>query len=76
MKITYLDNGGQGFAEIVEVAEGTTVGQLFMDKKPNEAPSSYLIRVNRQPCTHQQVLTDGCTVSVVPSKVDGAAQTR
>ena len=35
MKILYVNNDGGGFADTVEVDEGTTVASLFADKVSN-----------------------------------------
>ena len=49
MKILYLNNDGAGFADYVEIAEGTTVTSFFAERVPHGKPQDYLIRVNRQP---------------------------
>ena len=74
MKILVINNNGGGFADYVEVAEGMTVKQLF-EKQVNSKPENYLIRVNRQPSSQDQVLSEGDRVSFTPVKVEGAAQT-
>ena len=38
MKILYINNDGGGFADHIEVDEGTTVAQLFHDRIPNGKP--------------------------------------
>ena len=35
MKILYLNNDGGGFADYVEIAEGTTVAKLFAERVPH-----------------------------------------
>ena len=55
MKVLYINNDGGGFADYVEVAEGTTVGQLFGQRMPGGRPHNYLIRVNRLPASAEQV---------------------
>ncbi|MGD0140162.1 MAG: molybdopterin converting factor [Tepidisphaeraceae bacterium] len=73
MKIFFLNNDGGGFADQIEVAEGTTLGQLFQQRMPGCDPHNYLIRVNRQPAVAEEPLTEGCRVSVTPTKIQGAA---
>jgi len=54
MRILFLNNDGAGFADYVNVTDGTTVEQFFTIKMEGREPSDYLIRVNRRPV---QVLT-------------------
>ena len=49
MKIMFINNDGGGFADFINIEEGTTVEQLFKNKMPLEKSTDYLIRVNRQP---------------------------
>ena len=72
MKVLWINNDGGGFADYVEVAEGTTVERFLAERLPNTKPGDYLIRVNRQPVARDQVLADGDRVSATPTKVDGA----
>jgi hypothetical protein len=73
MRITYINNDGAGFADAIDVAAGTTVAALFSQKLPDRAASDFLIRVNRQPTTADQVLQPGDRVSITPTKIEGAA---
>ena len=72
MKILYVNNDGGGFADYVEVAEGTTVTKFFAAQVPHGRPQDYLIRVNRQPVSADQVLQEGDRVSFTPTKIEGA----
>jgi len=76
MKILFLNNLGAGFADQIDIAEGTTVAQLFEQRVSHGSPSDYLIRVNRQPTTSDYVLQPGDRVSVTPTKIEGAAVLR
>jgi hypothetical protein len=71
MRILYVNNDGGGFADHIEVAEGTTVQKLFEDRIAGK-PDDYLIRVNRQPATREQVLQEGDRVTFTPVKIEGA----
>jgi hypothetical protein len=73
MKVMFINNDGGGFADYVEVADGTTVGQFFVEKMPGMAASDILIRVNRQPVSADSVLHDGDRVTMTPVKIEGAA---
>jgi sulfur carrier protein ThiS len=73
MKVMFINNDGGGFADYVEVAEGTTVGQFFLEKMPNRSADEILIRVNRQPVPADAVLHDGDRVTMTPVKIEGAA---
>jgi len=56
MQITYINNDGSGFADKIEIVEGTTIEQLFSQRVSYGKPQDYLIRVNRQPTTAGYVL--------------------
>ena len=74
MKVLYINNDGGGFADYVEVAEGTTVGQLFGQRMPGGRPHNYLIRVNRLPASADQILHEQDRVSFTPTKIEGAGR--
>ena len=76
MKILYINNDGGGFADHIEVTEGTTVGKLFARRVENGNPANYLIRVNRQPTAADQLLREGDRLSITPTKIEGAASFR
>ena len=73
MRILYVNNDGGGFADYVDVADGTTVDKFFSQQLPGREPEDYLIRVNRQPVARDQVLQDGDRITMTPTKVEGAA---
>ena len=73
MRVLYINNDGGGFADHIEVPEGTTVGQLFARQVASGRPEDYLIRVNRQPVPGGQVLQENDRVSFTPVKIEGAA---
>jgi sulfur carrier protein ThiS len=72
MQILFINNDGAGFADYVEVAPGTTVAEFFEARLPHADPSSYLIRVNRQPVAADQRLQSGDRISLTPAKIEGA----
>ena len=72
MNFLYVNNDGGGFADTVEVADGTTVAGFFSEKSPGRRPGDYLIRVNRLPASAEQVLQPGDRVTVTPTKIEGA----
>ncbi len=72
MKIFYINNSGSGFADQIQVPEGTTIGELFSQKMPGGHPGDFLIRLNRGPASANEVLTEGCRVSITPVKIEGA----
>jgi hypothetical protein len=72
MRILVINNDGGGFADYVEIEEGTTVAQLFERQVPSGKSRDYLIRVNRQPTSHDQVLVEGDRASFTPTKIEGA----
>lgn len=75
MKILTINNDGGGFADYVEVPEGTTVQQLFEQQVKSPNPANYLIRVNRQPVPASQPLQEGDRISITPVKIEGAGVT-
>ena len=72
MKILYIDNSGGGFADYVNICEGTTVDKFFSEKMHGGKAEDYLIRVNRQPVPRDYVLQEGDRVTVTPVKIEGA----
>jgi sulfur carrier protein ThiS len=71
MKVLVINNDGGGFADYVEIAEGTTVQELFRQHVENGKPADYLIRVNRLPVPADQVLVEGDRISFTPTKIEG-----
>ena len=72
MKVLFINNDGGGFADHIDVPEGTTVRGLFQERIHGGKPDAYLIRVNRQPVSADQTLCDGDRVSFTPVKIEGA----
>ena len=72
MRILFVNNDGGGFADYVQVEEGTTVEQFFQEHLPNRKSEDYLIRVNRQPVAKDYLLRDGDRVTMTPTKIEGA----
>jgi len=72
MRILFINNDGGGFADHIDVEAGITVGELFGDRLPERKPEDFLIRVNRQPVSKDQVLQEGDRVSIMPTKIEGA----
>ncbi len=72
MKVLFINNDGGGFADYIEVEEGITVRALFKREIPHGQAEGYLIRVNRQPASADQVLQDQDRVSFTATKIEGA----
>ena len=72
MQILYINNLGSGFADHIQIEQNTTVSKLFSDRMPGCKPEDYLIRVNRQHVSGNQVLQEGDRVSITPTKIEGA----
>ena len=73
MKILVINNDGAGFANYLDLSHGTTVEELFRRQMGSQAKAeNYLIRVNRQPVSRDQILVDGDRMSITPTKIEGA----
>jgi len=73
MRILFINNLGGGFADFINVEEGTDIEKLFKQKMPAEQAQDYLIRVNRQPVPKDYILKENDRVTITPTKIDGAA---
>jgi len=73
MRILFVNNLGGGFADFINVEEGTSIEKLFKQKMSCENSEDYLIRVNRQPVPKDYVLKENDRVTITPTKIDGAA---
>ena len=71
MKILFINNLGSGFADYVNIPDGTTVSELF-EQRMQGRPDDYLIRVNRLPVTRDQILQEGDRVTMTPIRIEGA----
>jgi sulfur carrier protein ThiS len=72
MKILFINASGGGFADYLEIEDGTTVRKLFTQQLPEREPEDILVRVNRMPVPADYVLQEGDRVSMTPTKVHGA----
>ena len=72
MRILFINNLGGGFADFINVEEGTNIEKLFKQKMSNEQSADYLIRVNRQPVPKDYVLKENDRVTITPTKIEGA----
>jgi hypothetical protein len=72
VRILLINNDGGGFADHIDVADETTVETLFKQRVPGRKAEDFLIRVNRQPASADQILHDGDRVSFTPTKIEGA----
>ena len=67
-----INTAGGGFADYIDIDDGTTVRQLFEQQVKTPNPENYLIRVNRQPVPADQILQEGDRISFTPTKIVGA----
>lgn len=72
MRILFVNNHGGGFADYIEIPQGTMVAELFERQMQSAKPADYLIRVDRQPAARDQVLVEGNRVTMTPIKIEGA----
>ena len=75
MRILVINNDGRGFADYIDVEQGTTVHALFEQVVKHGRPEDYLIRINRQPVSADYVLQDGDRASFTATKIQGARRT-
>lgn len=76
MQVLFINNQGSGYADYVDVAEGTTIDQFLEKKLPGHDAGDLLIRINRQPVPRDYVLQNGDRISATPTKIQGAAWPR
>ena len=72
MRILFINNSGSGFADYVDVAEGTNIQTFLATKVPHHKAEDLLIRVNRQPVAKDYVLQPDDRISATPVKIEGA----
>ena len=72
LRVLWINNAGGGFADYVDVEDGTSVAQFIGKRFFYACPADYLIRVNRQPVASDQILSDGDRVTCTPLKIEGA----
>ena len=72
MKILLINNDGGGFADHIDIDEGTSVAALFAQRLPGRKSEDFLIRVNRQPVSADQILHEGDRISITPTKIEGS----
>ena len=72
MKILFINNMGGGFADFMNVEEGTSIEKFFKEQMSCENAEDYLIRVNRQPVPKDYILKENDRVTITPTKIDGA----
>ena len=72
MRILFINNLGGGFADFINIEEGTNIEKLFKQRMSNEESQDYLIRVNRQPVPKDYVLKENDRVTITPTKIEGA----
>ena len=71
MRIMCINHEGGGFADFIDIADRTTISQLFQSRIGGKV-ADYLIRVNRQPTNAEYVLQPDDRVSITPIKIEGA----
>lgn len=72
MRILFINNNGAGFADYLDIQNGTTVEAFFRERMHGCTESDYLIRVNRQPVARDYVLQENDRITVTPVKIEGA----
>ena len=73
-RVLFINNHGGGFADYLDIAEGTTVASFFEEQLPDCKADDYLIRVNRLPVAREYVLRDDDRITMTPTKIAGAGR--
>jgi sulfur carrier protein ThiS len=69
MQIKFINGAGRGFASDIEVAEGTTVAQLFANKVGGSA-AAWTIKLNGELVTAEQIVQDGDSLAITKQGSD------
>jgi molybdopterin converting factor small subunit len=73
ISVFFVNNDGGGFADNVQVNEGTTIAEFVAAKIGVSANlNNYMIRVNRDVVARTYELQDGDSISLTPTKIAGA----
>jgi len=72
MKIMLVNNEDGGFADYIDVADGSTVGDLFLSKMGGRSRDAFLIRVDREEVSDNFVIQEGSRVTITPTNIEGA----
>lgn len=73
MKVTFLNQGNEGFAKEMEIDEGTRIDDfLFSTLGEDTDIREMKVRVNGEICTRTSVIPDGARVVVSPMNIKGA----
>ena len=72
MKVFLINNDGGGFADYVDIEDGTTIDQFFASQMSGQRADGYMIRVNRDQVQASYALKEDDRVSITPTKVEGA----
>lgn len=72
MRVHFINNAGQGFADDVTIVPGMTISEFFRSQMAGANAKNYIIQVNGASKSGGYVLNDGDRISVTPSKIQGA----
>lgn len=72
IRVLYVNGEGAGFADVVEVAKGTTAGSFFKKNMAGAAENDYTIKVNRDIAAQSYVLQEDDKITITPAKVGGS----
>lgn len=71
--IFFVNNEGGGFADRIDVQDGTTIGELCAARVGVSVDRNrFNIRVNRDVVPADYVLQSGDRVTITPNKIEGA----
>jgi len=82
IRVLFVNNGGEGYANWISIPEGTTIATFFATQiGDRQIPANYMKRIRRaevtfggpeNPIEAGFVLQNGDRISITPTKVEGA----
>lgn len=72
ISIFFVNNHGKGFADSIDIQEGTSVRELMESRMPGHSPSNFNVKVNNTQVDADYVLQDNDRVVVSMTKIEGA----
>ena len=72
MKVVVINNDGSGFADNMLVEDGAVISTVVTRTIGSRPITDYIILVNRETPTADQILYEGDKITITPKKIIGA----